>query len=42
MNKILKVIKDNEYLETDERHTQGFQDGVKLAFKLIKEAIKNE
>jgi len=38
--KILKVIKGNEYLETDERHTQGFQSGVKLAFKLIKDALQ--
>ncbi len=36
---ILKVIKNNEYLETDERHTQGFQSGVKLAFKLIKDVL---
>ena len=40
--RILQIIKDNEYLETDDRHTQGFQSGIKLAFKLIKDALQEE
>ncbi len=35
IDKVFYMIKQSEYLETDERHTQGFQSGVKTANKSL-------
>lgn len=34
--KVLEMIKGNTYLETDDRHTQAFCDGVKTAHNSLK------
>ncbi len=36
IEKVLWMIKQSEYLETDDRHTLGFQSGVKTAHADLK------
>lgn len=36
ISEVLRMIRGNEYLETDDRHTQAFCDGIKTAHNSLK------
>ncbi len=36
IEKVYRMIKGSEYLEDDDRHTEGFRSGVKTAHKSLK------
>lgn len=42
LEEVLKLIKGNEWLETDDRHTERFREGIKLAHIILKQSIEGK